>query len=109
MRALIRAESAFRHDAISRAGAIGLCQLMPSTARELGVNPWNPAENVAGGTQYLRSLLTEFGSPVDALIGYNAGPQVVRAREGIPAETVRYVRNVLRFFVEYEGDCTQGG
>jgi len=109
MRALIRAESAFRPDAVSSAGAIGLCQLMPATALELGVDPWDPEQNVAGGARYLRSLLDEFGSLVDALIGYNAGPEIVRARRGVPLETAAYIHTVLRLFREYEDGYAESG
>lgn len=75
IRAVIAAESAGNPRALSAAGAIGLMQLMPGTARALGVNPWDPRDNLRGGIAYLGSLMRTFGeSPRLALIAYNAGP-----------------------------------
>ncbi len=76
IRAVIAAESNGKPCAVSRAGAIGLMQLMPATAAALGVDPWNPLENLRGGVTYLGSMLRTFGEDVRlALIAYNAGPQ----------------------------------
>lgn len=95
--AVIAVESQHRPDAVSPAGAQGLMQLMPGTARMLGVaDPFDPRANVEGGVAYLRRLADEFGT-VLALAAYNAGPGAVREHGGVPpfAETRRYVRSVL--------------
>ncbi len=96
--AMVSQESAWDERARSRVGAMGLAQLMPETARELGVeNPWSPEENLRGGFSYLRSLIDEFGSKELALAAYNAGPGAVRHFQGIPpfAETKEYVSRIL--------------
>jgi soluble lytic murein transglycosylase-like protein len=101
VRAVIHVESAFDPRARSRKGAMGLMQLMPDTARELGVhNAWDPAQNISGGTRYLRRLWDRFGSLELALAGYNAGPSVVEKYGKIPPfpETTEYVRRVLRLY-----------
>ena len=92
-------ESRYNHKAISSAGAIGLMQLMPGTARSLGVNPYDPWQNVFGGAAYLRRQLEKFGNDVPfALAAYNAGPGAVIKYGGIPpyAETRNYVTTIMR-------------
>lgn len=105
--ALVAQESNYDPNARSRAGAMGLTQLMPDTAAALGVqNPFNPIENLRGGARYLASLLKRFGDPALALAAYNAGPgRVERAGNQIPniAETQNYVKRVLARFAESEG------
>jgi hypothetical protein len=97
--ALIRVESAFNSRAVSSKGAMGLMQLMPGTAIELGVeNAFDVEENLRGGTAYLRSLLDRFSGDLTlALAGYNAGPGAVEKYRGVPPypETTDYVRRVL--------------
>jgi hypothetical protein len=98
VRAVIHAESAFRPDAVSKKGAQGLMQLMPGTARELGVvDAMSPEENIHGGVRYLASLLEKTGGNTAlATAAYNAGPGAVERFNGIPPyeETETYVRRV---------------
>ncbi len=101
LHAVIRTESAYNHEAVSRAGAEGLMQLMPGTAARYGVkDSFNPVENVRGGAAYLRDLLDLFDQDLRlALAGYNAGENaVIRNGRQIPpyAETQNYVRQVLQ-------------
>lgn len=99
VRSVVKVESAYNVSAVSPKGAMGLMQLMPGTASDLGViNPWDPEENLEGGISYLASLLREFRNLKDALIAYNAGPEVVRRALGVPEETRRYVQLVLWHF-----------
>ena len=98
--ALVWQESGFRANARSTSGARGLTQLMPATARELGVRRiYDPVQNLDGGARYLKSLLARFGSASLALAAYNAGPTAVVRHRGIPPypETRRYVRAVLAY------------
>jgi len=107
VKAVIHAESAFDPEAVSKAGAMGLMQLMPGTARELGVlKPFRAEENVRGGTRYLRRLHDRYGSWAYTLAAYNAGPTAVDRHGGIPpyAETQQYVRRVLSYYRRYDGD-----
>ena len=95
-RANIEVESAYRQDAISSAGAIGLGQLMPATARDLGVDPRDPQQNLDGSARYLAMMLESFGDPHLALAAYNAGPHRVVEYSGVPpfTETRDYIARI---------------
>ncbi len=95
--ALVWSESDFTPTAVSHVGAIGLGQLMPGTARGLGVDPWDPVQNLVGGARYLRTQVVAFGSVELGLAAYNAGPGAVQRYGGVPpyAETQLYVLRVL--------------
>ncbi|MEE2775332.1 MAG: lytic transglycosylase domain-containing protein [Acidobacteriota bacterium] len=100
--AVVRVESAFKPKATSHKGAMGLMQLMPQTARELGVrNAYDVDENLRGGTTYLRRMIDRFDGNLQwALAGYNAGPEAVQRYRGIPPyrETTDYVKRVLSIY-----------
>lgn len=111
LNAVITAESAYDPNAISRAGAVGLMQLMPETARRYGVrNRRNPSDNVNGGTRYLRDLLKMFNNNVTlALAAYNAGEGTVKKYGNkIPPyqETRNYVKKVIAYYKEYRRSAT---
>ncbi len=106
--AVIRTESGYRPHAVSRVGAQGLMQLMPATARSLGVdNAFDPGENIHGGARYLRKMYDRFGSLRLAIAAYNAGPKAVKKYGGIPPyrETQAYVATVIR---RYEDGNARG-
>ena len=102
VRAVIQTESGYNASALSTVGAMGLMQLMPGTARELAVeDPYDPSQNVRGGTAYLRQMLDQFkGSLELAVAAYNAGPGAVQKYGGVPPyrETVSYVQRVLGLY-----------
>jgi soluble lytic murein transglycosylase-like protein len=92
--AVVQQESGFNPSAVSSAGAIGLFQLMPSTAASLGVDPTDPTQNIQGGIQYLAQLLKQYGGDVSsALWAYNAGPGN-EAAGILPAQTANYIPSV---------------
>jgi soluble lytic murein transglycosylase-like protein len=96
---VVAAESGYRADAVSPKGAIGLMQLMPSTAKALGADPRNPEQNVDAGTRYLRDLLLKYHNGLwHALAAYNAGPGAVQKYNGIPPyrETIAYINRITR-------------
>jgi soluble lytic murein transglycosylase-like protein len=109
IKAIIANESGFNANATSDAGAQGLMQLMPGTASGLGVtNSYDPAQNVWGGTRYVRGLLDRFGGNTElAVAAYNAGPGAVEKYNGVPpyAQTQNYVQNVLASYEKYKAQA----
>lgn len=105
LKAVIKVESDFNPQVVSKKGAQGLMQLMPETAIEVGVtNPFDPSESIYGGSRYLRKMLDSFDRNLDyALAAYNAGPTAVRKYGGIPpyTETQNYVQRVKYYFNHY--------
>lgn len=106
VKAIIKAESDFNHRAVSRAGAMGLMQIMPDNLGELKIDdPFNPWENIMGGTQYLKKLLNYYKGKLPlALAAYNAGPNVVDLYKNIPPfrETENYVEKVMKYYYSYK-------
>ena len=106
VKSIIKQESGFNPNAVSHAGAQGLMQLMPATAKSLGVyNSMNPYQNVRGGIKYIAQLLNRFeGNLQKALAGYNAGPEAVARYGGIPPykETQNYVQSIMKDFLRRE-------
>ena len=111
IKAIIANESGFNANATSNVGAQGLMQLMPGTANGLGVtNAYDPAQNVWGGTKYIKGLLDRFnGDTRLAVAAYNAGPGAVEKYDGVPpyAETQNYVQNVLASYEKYRSQDQQ--
>ena len=104
-RANVEVESGYDPAARSSAGALGLGQLMPATAVELGVDPHDPVQNLDGSARYLLAMLDRFGEPSLALAAYNAGPDAVARHGGIPPfpETQAHVRKVLAAYARLNG------
>lgn len=105
VRAVMKQESSFQPFALSTSGAMGLMQLMPDTAKGLGVtDPYNIEENIRGGVQYLSYQLNSFNDLALALAAYNAGPNAVKKYGGIPPyeQTQNYVKMVLKYYDMYK-------
>ena len=106
VKAVIMAESSYNPRAVSPKGAVGLMQLMPTTAESLGVaNSFNPEQNVQGGTKYLKKLIDQFDGDIKlALAAYNAGPAHVRKHNGVPPfkDTIFYVHKVYHYYDFYK-------
>ena len=105
IKAVIKAESNFDHEAISKKGAKGLMQLMPRTADEMDVgDALDPKENIMGGTRYLGLMLKRFkNDKILALAAYNAGPNIVESYNAVPPfpETEAFVKKVMRYYKSY--------
>ena len=107
VKSIVKAESAFNPDAISPKGALGLMQVMPATANEMGLDASDPLENLEAGTRYLKWLLARYANSRNALAkaiaAYNAGPGAVDKYHGIPRykETQNYVARVLKYLKAY--------
>lgn len=105
IKAVIKAESDYDPRVVSSKGAQGLMQLIPETAKDLRVtDPFNPAQNIRGGSQYLRQMLDQFEGDLElALAAYNAGPNAVRRYGGVPPydETRTYIQRVKRYIEHY--------
>jgi hypothetical protein len=101
--ALIKQESRFNVSISSPVGAYGLTQLMPGTAADMGIDRYDPLDNLRGGARYVTAQLARFGNIPHALAAYNAGPGRVIEYGGVPpfAETQGYVRNISKFYSEY--------
>jgi len=112
IKAIIMAESGYNTRAISKRGAKGLMQLMPGTARSLGVeDSFNPHQNIAGGVQYFKYLVNRFNGSVElALAAYNAGSRNVLNYNGVPPfkATQFYIQKVLRYYHIYKKDLAEG-
>ncbi len=105
IRAIIKAESGFNHKAVSTKGAQGLMQLMPGTADDMAVeDPFDPEENIFGGTRYVSLLLKRFeNDKILALAAYNAGPETVDSFNGVPPfpETKAFIQRVMGYYEAY--------
>lgn len=105
IKAIIMAESAFDPNAISESGAQGLMQLMPITANDMRVyDPFDPEENILGGTRYLSLLLKKFKQDKRlAIAAYNAGPKIVAEHDSVPPipQTKRFVERVMKYYIEF--------
>ncbi|MFN3406814.1 MAG: lytic transglycosylase domain-containing protein [Caldimicrobium sp.] len=114
LKAIAKVESNFNPKAVSPKGAMGIMQIIPSTAKLVGLsNPFDPVENIYGGAKYLKWLLDEFKDLKLSLAAYNAGPEAVKQYGGIPPyqETQNYVQNVLYYYNLYKNKTlspTQG-
>lgn len=106
VKAVIKAESGADTRAVSCKGAQGLMQLMPDTASDMDVeNPFDPEDNIFGGTRYLKTLLERFGQDRElALAAYNAGPETVMSYKGIPPypETRAFVERVMKYYRQFQ-------
>jgi len=109
IKAVIKAESDFDHEAVSRVGAQGLMQLMPRTADAMDVgDPFDPEENIFGGARYLSQLLKRFkNNKLLALAAYNAGPEAVETHKGVPpySETRAFIKKVMSYYKSFKANA----
>lgn len=103
---IARTESGFRHEARSSHGAVGVFQLMPSTAKRMGLNPYSLNDNIRGGIMYYKMMYKMFGSMELALAAYNAGPGNVKKYKAVPpyAETRRFVSKIMTDYHRYKAN-----
>ena len=103
---IARTESGFSHNARSNHGAVGVFQLMPSTAKRMGLNPYSLNDNIKGGIMYYKSMYKMFGSVELALAAYNAGPGNVKRYNAVPpyAETKRFVSKIMKDYNYYKAN-----
>ncbi len=103
---IARTESGFNHNARSNHGAVGVFQLMPSTAKRMGLNPYSLNDNIKGGIMYYKSMYKMFGSVELALAAYNAGPGNVKRYNAVPpyAETKRFVSKIMKDYHYYKAN-----
>ena len=103
---IARTESGFSHNARSNHGAVGVLQLMPSTAKRMGLNPYSLNDNIKGGIMYYKSMYKMFGSVELALAAYNAGPGNVKRYNAVPpyAETKRFVSKIMKDYNYYKAN-----
>ena len=103
---IARTESGFNHNARSRHGAVGVFQLMPSTARRMGLNPYSLDDNIKGGIMYYKAMYKMFGSVELALAAYNAGPGNVKRYQSVPpfAETRNFVSKIMKDYNYYKAN-----
>lgn len=101
---IAKTESGFRHEAKSAHGAVGVFQLMPSTARRMGLNPYSLDDNIKGGIMYYKSMYKMFGSMELALAAYNAGPANVKKYKAVPpfSETKRFVARIMADYRQFK-------
>ncbi len=113
VRSIMSAESAFQPRAVSPKGAIGLMQLMPGTAQDLGVDPRDPAQNVDAGARYIRDLMVRYNGKLwHVAAAYNAGPGAVdKAKTGVPSyrETIRYVKRIDQAYRKAAAEADPAG
>ena len=106
IKAIIKAESNFNPQAVSKKGALGLMQIMPANLASLNVrDPFDPRQNIMGGTRYFKQMMNRFGGKLTlAIAAYNAGPEQVERYQRIPPirETENYVRRVLQYYNRYK-------
>lgn len=105
IKSVIAQESNFNSEAVSNKGAMGLMQMIASTAREMGVkDAFDPKQNIMGGSKYLREMYDRYGDWVHALAAYNSGPGNVDKAKGIPniPETKNYIEQIIRRYPEYK-------
>ena len=105
--AVAQTESSFNPQAVSPVGAIGVMQLMPGTAADLGVDPWDPAQNIDGGVRYLSQMYARFGNWNEALAAYNAGPGRVDSGN-VPSSAWAYASKVLSAMASFFTDGSPG-